>query len=429
MVVNLSLSIRVAVNAEALNMAEAVGNYTRHRKAPVVISTGSGYSVVYVPAVSGESLAHNYQVLLTQIAKSRGLPVTKMDELGYFLKFSDNNVIQGLYKEDLEKIFNDIKAKAKERESLSQSSDLSGCFHYLLTKKDAKKEVTLEELLRPSDEEEGSSKEENPRKSKRKSKEKAEPKSLRLRLSCIEELLLKASVVADVGGFLYTNGSIKRTSAVRFSYMLPALDSIEKGGAAIIPQLHARYSPPEYAKDIQKLFYIESGSALYTFTAELRASDIGVLNYSYEGSRLLENWKERVKMSVEALMALVDGMMFGAKRSRYDPLWDVKSMVVAVSSGPVEFVVSPGLTRDYIKKTYERALWLTKSIDGETVSIYVFDSEGLEKPPRQSQEQSQKTEEKVTFDEASSHTEALFKAGNKLYELLKLKEDQQPKGQ
>ena len=32
-----SLSARVLVNVEALNMIEAVGNYTRHRRAPMVI--------------------------------------------------------------------------------------------------------------------------------------------------------------------------------------------------------------------------------------------------------------------------------------------------------------------------------------------------------------------------------------------------------
>ena len=189
MIVTLSLSLRVAVNAEALNMAEAVGNYTRHRKAPVVITSEAGYSVVYVPAVSGESLAHAYQQLLAQIAKQRNLPVTKLDEMGYFLKFTSDKIMDW-YKEDLEKV------NSKYAEILSSRN--------------------VEE---------------------------------------IERLLVKASVVADVGGLLYTEKQVKRTSAIRFSYMLPTLDAVEKGGVALTPQLHTRYVHPKMPREMQMLFY------------------------------------------------------------------------------------------------------------------------------------------------------------------------------
>jgi len=74
----LSLSARLLINVEALNMAEAVGNYTRHRRAPVVIPTNGGYKVVYVPAISGESLAHAYQAWLVHEARIRGLPVCSL---------------------------------------------------------------------------------------------------------------------------------------------------------------------------------------------------------------------------------------------------------------------------------------------------------------------------------------------------------------
>ncbi|MEZ0394293.1 MAG: type I-A CRISPR-associated protein Cas7/Csa2, partial [Desulfurococcaceae archaeon] len=52
LIINLSVSARILLNAEALNMAESVGNYSRHRKAPVVIPAEDGYTVIYVPAVS-----------------------------------------------------------------------------------------------------------------------------------------------------------------------------------------------------------------------------------------------------------------------------------------------------------------------------------------------------------------------------------------
>ncbi|NAY89129.1 MAG: type I-A CRISPR-associated protein Cas7/Csa2, partial [Desulfurococcales archaeon] len=103
---NLSVTARILVNAEALNMAESVGNYTRHRKAPVVVPGEDGYSIIYVPAVSGESLAHAYQSILTQIATQRGLPVTEMDRQGYYMKFSDENIIKSYYANELMKALN-----------------------------------------------------------------------------------------------------------------------------------------------------------------------------------------------------------------------------------------------------------------------------------------------------------------------------------
>jgi CRISPR-associated protein Csa2 len=346
-IVTLSLSLRVAVNAEALNMAEAVGNYTRHRKAPVVIASEGGYSVVYVPAVSGESLAHAYQQLLAQIAKQRNLPVTKLDEMGYFLKFTSDKIMDW-YKEDLEKV------DSKYAEILSSRN--------------------VEE---------------------------------------IERLLVKASVVADVGGLLYTEKQVKRTSAIRFSYMLPTLDAVEKGGVALTPQLHTRYVHPEMPREMQMLFYLESGSALYTLTAELVASDIGRLFYSKSDDPDLKKQRpERVKAAVDALTALVDGMLFGAKRSRYNPVWDVKSLIVALSKGPVEFIVSSGVTRDYIKKTYERAVNITKAIQEETINIYVYNGENLEEP------QLIQEFKNVTYEKNTSHTEALLKARDKLIKII-----------
>jgi CRISPR-associated protein Csa2 len=349
-IVTLSLSVRVAVNAEALNMAEAVGNYTRHRKAPVVIASEGGYSVVYVPAVSGESLAHAYQQLLAQIAKQRNLPVTKLDEMGYFLKFSSGDILSW-YEEDLKKI--DSKYTAE----------------------------FLKNRATPIEE--------------------------------IEKAIVKSSIVADIGGFLYTDRQVKRTSAIRFSYMLPTLDAIEKGGVALIPQLHTRYAPPELAKEQQMLFYLESGSALYTFTAELAASDISRLFYSKSDDPELKKQRpERVKVAVDALIALIDGMLFGAKRSRYNPVWDVKSLVVALSKGPVEFIVSPGMTRDYIKKTYERAVNVTKAIQEETINIYAYNGENLEEP------QLVQGVKNVTYEKVASHTEALVRARDKLVKVV-----------
>lgn len=348
MIVELSTSLRVLVNTEALNMAESVGNYTRHRKAPIVVTSGPSYSVIYAPAVSGEALAHGYQLLLAQIAKDRKLPLTQLDELGYFLKFSRVDLIASWYPE---------LAKFAGKSSVS----------------DWAKSADLGE---------------------------------------VEKAILKTSIVADVGGFLLADRQLKRTSAIKFSYIIPTLDALESGGAAITPQLHVRYAPPQIPRE-QALFYVESSSALYTFSAELVASDIAKLFYSRSQDPELEKEKlERVKAAVDALIALVDGVLFGAKRSRYMPLWSIRSMVVTLSKGPVEFIASPGITKNYIKETYERAIALTKAIPEETINIYVYNAEDLEEPAIKQEVKN------VTYKKASSHTEALTEAKNKLVNIL-----------
>lgn len=354
MIVTLGVSVRVLVDVEALNMAESVGNYTRHRKVPVVFSTETGYSVVYVPAVSGESLAHGYQQLLVQLAKARNLPVTQLDEQGYFLKFSSIDILDTWYPE-LAKIIKQQKVSA---------------------------------WVKNADHGE------------------------------VEKVLLKASVIADVGGFLLAEKLLKRTSAVKFSYMVPTLDALVDGGVAVTPQLHVRYAPPGMIKEEQQrsqqmIFYVESGSALYTFTVELVASDIGKLFYAKQGDQELdEQRRDRVEAALDALIAFIDGLLFGAKRSRYMPLWDVKSLVASVSSGPVEFIPTPGLTKSYVKETYERAVVLTKSIRNQVVNIYAFTKESIDKPVVKEDARN------VSYFEFELHTKALEEAKNQVLKTL-----------
>lgn len=352
MIVTLSLSTRVLVNAEALNMAEAVGNYTRHRKAPVVFSTGTDYSVVYAPAVSGEALAHGYQQILAQLAKERGLPVTKLDEQGYLLKFSSTGILDNWYPE--------LSKFAAGKTSISKWAE----------------SASLEEL---------------------------------------EKALLKISVVADIGGFLLAERLLRRTSAIRFSYMVPTLDALSSGGVALTPQLHVRYAPPEIQREQQAIIYVESGSALYTFTAELVASDIGRLHYSQSRDEELDKQRlNRTITAVDTLITLLDGLIFGAKRSRYMPLWKVKSILVTVSSGPVEFVPTPGLTKSYVKETYERAVALTKSIQEEFIDMYVFADEDIEEPAVKPEVKN------VTYSKHNTHTEALVEAKKRLIKLVEV---------
>jgi CRISPR-associated protein Csa2 len=353
---NLSLTARILVNAEALNMAESVGNYTRHRKAPVVVPSESGYSIIYVPAVSGESLAHAYQTLLAHIASQKGLPVTEMDAQGFFMKFSDENIIKSYYAKELAKA---LKAK-DEAEALG--------------------------MLK------------------------------KLELADVERAILKTSVVADVGGFLYTEKLVKRTSAIRFAYLIPALDALITGGASISPQLHVRYTP-EAKKGEQALFYVESSSALYTLTAQLVISDIGKVSLDprIRDEELEKQRASRIEAAIDALTVLAEGVLFGAKRTRYMPQWDVRSILVAYSRGPVEYNVTPGLTKDYMVKSYERAVALAKSLGNSLiVNMYGYNGEAgyLQEPVVKPEVKN------VTFEKTSTPAEALSKAKEKVMSII-----------
>ncbi|WP_448577120.1 DevR family CRISPR-associated autoregulator [Thermosphaera sp.] len=369
---NLSLTARILVNAEALNMAESVGNYTRHRKAPAVVPSENGYSIIYAPAVSGESLAHTYQALLAKIAAQKGLPVTEMDVQGFFMKFSDENIIKSYYVKDLVKA---LKAK-DENEALKKLKEMS-----------------------PAD---------------------------------VEKTILKTSVVADVGGFLYMEkkekkekktsekeekGPVKRTSAIRFAFLIPALDALITGGASLYPQLHVRYTP-EAKEGEQVIIYVESGSALYTLTAQLVISDIGrvLMDPRISDEELEKQRISRVEAAIDALTFLVDGVLFGAKRSRYMPQWDVRSILVAFSRGPVEYNVSPGLAKDYMVKSYERAVALAKSLGNNLIiNLYGYNGEAgyLQEPVVKPEVKN------VTFEKTATPAEALSKAKEKIMSINK----------
>jgi CRISPR-associated protein Csa2 len=84
----LSLSARVVVNAEAMNMVEAIGNVVRHRKATLVYRIREGqnerYEIRTVPVVSGEAL--RLVRALAEVAEGVDLPVCGWCRRGEFVR-------------------------------------------------------------------------------------------------------------------------------------------------------------------------------------------------------------------------------------------------------------------------------------------------------------------------------------------------------
>jgi CRISPR-associated protein Csa2 len=90
----ISMSLRSIVNVESLNGIESIGNLSRHRTAPIVVGEGDRYEIRFVPAISGEAIAHAFQVFLVEHANKRGLPVGVYSSREEFLKFTDNKILE-----------------------------------------------------------------------------------------------------------------------------------------------------------------------------------------------------------------------------------------------------------------------------------------------------------------------------------------------
>ncbi len=90
----ISIALRAIVNLESLNGIETVGNLSRHRTAPLVIPSTNGYTIRFLPVVSGESLAHAYQELLVNVAIAKNLPLSQLSRRYEFLKFAEKKFLE-----------------------------------------------------------------------------------------------------------------------------------------------------------------------------------------------------------------------------------------------------------------------------------------------------------------------------------------------
>ncbi len=302
-----SIRGRVAISVEALNMTESVGNYVKHRRVPVMLREDDGsYSVYFVPAISGESIAHAFQVIIaeecneTSAKRGNNLPVCKLCSKGIFLKSSNNDILKEAF-----------PAASKSKDD-------------------------------------------------------------------IEELVVKNCVVEDVGGFLYAEeANVKRTSNFYTGYMIPTQEALK--GAIIEPQLHSRYAlgtkfVTGEARG-QMLYYVELASTVYTFSLDIDTRYIGKITFNVEkaGTPVVSavERRDRTHVLLDSVKRLLVENSFGAKRTRFLPIIDWESMVVAVSDRP--WTVPTPFTNSYI----ERAQKKKERINSNT-ELYVFEGGSFE---------------------------------------------------
>lgn len=298
-----SIRGRVLVNVEALNMTESVGNYVKHRRVPVIIP--ETYTTYFVPAVSGESIAHGFQVVLAEEGKKNGLPVCKLCEKGIFLKSTNEEVFKGAFGQNP-----------------------------------------------PNNEFE------------------------------FEKFVVSNCLVEDVGGFMYaprTGGNVKRTSNFSTGYMIPVKEVLEN--VVIEPQLHSRYAlGTPYVKEGagQMIYYVELSSALYTFSFDLDTRYIGCATFNYEqaGTEVVNDRKKRIEVTLDAIKRFLIEFMFGAKKTRFLPIVEWESLIIAVSDDV--WTVPAPFTKNYIEKArkkMERVSYNTKLFvypdDGEFEDVVI----------------------------------------------------------
>ncbi len=288
----LSASLRLLVNVESLNSVESVGNVSRHRSVPIVVPYDSGYTIRYVPAISGESIAHGYQSLLVDVALREGLPVGVYSRRKEFLKFSEDAYLKD---EGIEspKDYEDIRRFEVDVLLKDVVADVGGFLYAgnIPVKRTSRFQVGY-------------------------------------MLPALEDVTSAAALEAQFH--------------VRFLQSKPSR-STEQDGAELgqipynIEAASALYTLT-FNLDVDGI-----GVSVNTF---------GKVDQKKE-EELARQRTERRKAALKALGLFVSEISFGARHSRYLPNAELMSCTFALSDIP--FTVSAGNFRSYIERTFRRA--------------------------------------------------------------------------
>lgn len=318
----ISVRGRVILNAEALNMTESVGNYVKHRRVPVVVRRGSEYLTLFVPAISGESIAHGYQVLLAKEAAARGLNVCDLCSKGIFLKSNNDRVLAKSFEAHFKRL-------GKKPEDIKDAYELE---KFIIT-------------------------------------------------GCVVEDV-GGFLYAPAGGGKKKIGvsQAKRTSNFYTGYMIPVAEALEN--AVVEPQLHSRYAlGTEFVErgeggeraQGQMIYYVEIASAPYVFSLDIDTKYIGRITFdtAHAGELVVseKERKDRIAAALEAMRKLILELGFGAKKTRFLPTIEWESLAIAVSDDV--WTVPTPFTADYI----ERARKKLEAIS-EGTKLYTYTKDG-----------------------------------------------------
>jgi CRISPR-associated protein Csa2 len=139
--------------------------------------------------------------------------------------------------------------------------------------------------------------------------------------------------------------------------------------AALESQFHVRYSVDQ--QKYQNPYNVDVGSALYTFTFNLDLDVVATpVNYGepVPEEKILSGEKaKRQKAALLALARFLENLEFGAKKSRFHPIAELRDAVLTLTDKP--FVVTPGVVNDYAERTAVRLKALS---DMKVVTATIF---------------------------------------------------------
>jgi len=287
----LSTSLRLLVNVESLNAVETVGNVSRHRVVPIVVPGDGGYSIKYVPAVSGESIAHGYQSELVNIAQGMGLPVGIYSSRKEFIKFSEDDYLKD---EGIEPPTKHEQIRSFEVNVLRKDviADVGGFLY-------------------------------------------------------AGKIPVKRTSRIQVGYLLPALENVATAAAVEAQFHVRYLFSKEQKGKK--EGEGARLGQAIYNIEAASALYT------MTINLDIKGIGVPSTEFGEahpDEKKLATEAPKRRTAAVKALGSMLSNLSFGAKHSRYLPNTELMSCVFTLSETP--FTVTPGNYTDYISKTAER---------------------------------------------------------------------------
>lgn len=323
-----SLSVRLRVDVEALNMVEALGAYGRHRTVSILKPRpdGRGYRVIIAPAVSGQAVAYGYMKALVALAQRKGLPVCdecrEYEVRGGFLKHAtstDANLSEWKLVEQcvVEDLTGFLVARGEGRGVIRRTSPV--CFSYMLPDVESS-DVALDPQFHVRAPMPG-----------------REPQPFQV----------------EAGTAVYTLSVFIDLDRIGKGY------EMAEGKASSKARRGRKTEGDEEQEEVESLALIPR-----------------TLNDTER--------QKRIECAFEALGCLLEGLMFGAKKARYLPALEIVGAVAALSR-PLPFMVNPARlsrSRDYISATIERAGKYSSMLSsiGEEIIVFYLDKEGVYTP-------------------------------------------------
>ena len=303
---------RIWLQAEAANMVESVGNYVKHRRVPVVVKEGGSFLTFFVPAVSGESVAHAYQTVLAEEMKRINEKVCKLCEKGIFLKSSNSEIYEEV-----------VGSKPPSAGKKEDASAVAGQIERSIV------------------------------------------------LNCAVEdvggFLYAGDPNVKRTSSFYTGYMIPVREALRVFSIDPQLHSRYALGTKFV-------RAGEEGASGQMIYYVEVSSALFSFSFDLDTKFVGKYSFHVEnyGKALVQpaSSLNRVRASLRALRRFLLEFPVGAKRTRFNPAevrWD--SIAIAVSDDV--WTMPPSFTGDYMQRAVEK-----KSAVSYNTTIHAYAEEG-----------------------------------------------------